>query len=103
MDTKGEYYETIKDILSDCLKWIGIVVCILSLVSFFISSEWIIKTLFEVEMEHSIMDDSDASTLIKKVEIYMLEFAFWLKELPVVAKIIGAVVGGIIWYFSIED
>lgn len=94
--------ETVKEIASYFLKWIGIVVCALCAVSFFINSEWVAKQILETQMNYS-NDDSDASNLLYKIEIFMIDTAIWLKKLPTTIKIIGLVLGGLLWFSNSED
>jgi len=81
--------------------WIGVVVCALCAVSFFISTESLVKWVVETEIEHR-GDDSDASVLIYNAKMLMLDLGLWLKNLPTVAKIAGVIVGGILWFSNAD-
>ena len=102
MKKQNETEETIKKISSYFLKWVGIVMCILCAVSFFITTEWVLKTLMETEREFRI-SDSDASKFFYYFQLYILEFAIWLKKLPLIIKIIGFIVGILICVSNTDD
>jgi hypothetical protein len=94
--------DTVKEITSYFLKWIGIVVCILCAVSFFINSEWVAKQIIETQMTYS-NDDSEAANLLYKMEVFMIDAAIWLKKLPTSLKVTGLVLGGLLWFSNSED
>ena len=93
---------TVKEITSYFLKWIGIVVCVLCAVSFFINSEWVAKQILETQMNYS-NDDSEAANLLYKMEVFMIDTAIWLKKLPTSLKITGLVLGGLLWFSNSVD
>jgi hypothetical protein len=93
---------TFKEITNYLLMWIGIVVCVLSAVSLFISTEWAINFLIENEIEFG-NNDSDVNILFTKIGYKMVEFGLWLKKLPIYIKIIGIISGVIIWFSYHED
>ncbi|MFM2139042.1 MAG: hypothetical protein RJA57_1349 [Bacteroidota bacterium] len=82
-------------IASQFIFWVGMLVFGLALVSFFISSEWIVKTYFETLAEVG-SNDSDAANFFQKLVFMLLKFAAWLKQLPMGAKVAGLVIGGLI-------
>jgi hypothetical protein len=87
---------TFKEITNYLLMWIGIVLCFLSAVGFFVSTEWAVKFIIEHELEFGT-NDSEASKLIYLIGVKLVETALWLKKLPVIVKIIGVISGGILW------
>jgi hypothetical protein len=91
-----------KEISNYFIKWIGIVICILSLVGFFISSDSILKLIFEMEADHKI-NDSNAGAFLYSIELFLLNLLIWLKKLPVAAKIVGIIIGGLLWFTHNED
>lgn len=91
-----------KEITSYIFKWIGIVVCVLSIGSIFISTEWILSIILESEKDFG-QDDSDAGVFLKKIGYLIAELGWWLKNLPIYVKISGIVFGGIIWLSNNED
>ena len=93
---------TVKEITSYFLKCIGIVVCVLCAVSFFINSEWAAKQILETQMNYS-NDDSEAANLLYKIEVFMIDTAIWLKKLPISLKITGLVLGGLLWFSNSDD
>ena len=98
---QSEQDETVKEISKYLMMWVGIVVCVLSVVSFFLSTETQVRLLLETELEH-VGDDSDASSLIYNIEIKLLELGIWLKGLPLAAKISGTVLGGLLWFSNAD-
>ena len=100
-NVQSEQDETVKEISKYLMMWVGIVVCVLSIVSFFLSTETLVRLLLETELEH-VGDDSDASGLIYNVEIKLLELGIWLKGLPIAAKISGTVLGGLLWFSNAD-
>jgi hypothetical protein len=98
---QSEQDETVKEISKYLMMWVGIVVCVLSVVSFFLSTETLVRLLLETELEH-VGDDSDASSLIYNIEIKLLELGIWLKGLPLAAKISGTVLGGLLWFSNAD-
>jgi hypothetical protein len=91
-----------REITNYIFKWIGIVVCVLSALSIFVTTEWIVSIILESEMEFG-QDDSDASAFLKNIGYIMAKIGLWLKKLPIYAKISGIVIGGIIWFSNTED
>jgi hypothetical protein len=91
-----------KEISSYLLMWLGIVICILCAVGFFISSEWLITQSINTSNEYR-NDDSNAGNFLYQIEIIMIDIAIWLKNLPVVAKIIGVIVGLILWFTNSNE
>lgn len=98
---QSEQDETVKEISKYLMMWVGIVVCVLSVVSFFLSTETLLRLLLETELEH-VGDDSDASSLIYNIEMKLLELGIWLKGLPLAAKISGTVLGGLLWFSNAD-
>ena len=84
-DAIGSYY----------LFWIGLLILGLSVAALFINTEWVFKSYMEAVLTHG-SNDSDAARFLYEVELKLLEFALWLKKLPVAIKITGVVVGGLI-------
>ena len=97
-----ENEEVIKDMSKLLLFWIGIIICILSIVGFFVSSEWISNSYQKSFSDYS-GNDSNASSFLLNLELYFLKVAGWLKELPIWTKIIGVIWGGIIAASNHED
>lgn len=93
---QAEIDETIKQIGSHLAMWVGIVVCVVSVIAMFLSTETLAKQLIETEMSYA-NNDSDAATFLHTLEMTLIEFGVWLKKLPIGAKIAGIVVGGILW------
>jgi hypothetical protein len=98
----GSDENIVNEISSYLLMWLGIVICILCAVGFFISSEWLLTQSINTSYKYR-NDDSDAGNFLYQVEIIMLNIAIWLKNLPVVAKIIGVIVGGILWFTNSDE
>jgi len=99
---KEEFDELMKLITRVIFKWIGIVVCVLSICSIFISTEWILSGILEIEKDFGQVD-SDAGVLLKKIGYLIAEFMLWLKNLPIYVKISGIIFGGIIWLSNNDD
>jgi len=93
---KNQEENIAKEITSYIFKWIGIVVCVLSICSIFISTEWILSIILESKKDFGL-DDSDAGVLLKKILYSIAKLGLWLKNLPIYVKISGIVFGGIIW------
>jgi hypothetical protein len=98
----SENVEVFKDMSRLFLFWLGVIICLLSVAGFFVSSEWIANNYIKTIAEYS-GDDSNASSLLLEVEIFFLKVASWLKKLPIGAKIAGVVVGGIMAAANHED
>lgn len=98
----SENEEVFKDMSRLFLFWLGVIICLLSVAGFFVSSEWIAKNYLKTIAEYG-GDDSNASSLLLEVEIFFLKVASWLKKLPIWAKIAGVVVGGIMAAANHED
>jgi hypothetical protein len=98
----SENEEVIKDMSKLFLFWLGIIICLLSVAGFFVSSEWIAKNYLKTISDYS-GNDSNASSFLVEVEIFFLKVASWLKKLPIWAKIVGVVVGGIMAAANHED
>lgn len=96
-----ENEDVLKQIFSYFAMWVGIVICVLSALSFFISTETMLRWLLEAEIEHQ-GNDSDASTILYNLQIKLLELGIWLKDLPLAAKIGGVVVGGLLWFSNAD-
>lgn len=102
---------TLNEIFSYFIKWIGIIVFFLCASSFFISTEWLVELILETSSTSSTANnDSDFGQLlvkldefIIKVEEFMINLAIWLKNLPLFARIIGLVVGGLLWIMNYKD
>jgi hypothetical protein len=88
--------DTKVEITNYFLKWIGIIICTLSVVSFFISSEWALNFLIENKIEFG-QNDSDVNRLFANLSANIVVFALWLKKLPIIIKIIGIISGGVLW------
>lgn len=99
---KNQEENIAKEIFSYIFKWIGIVVCVLSICSIFISTEWILSGILEIEKDFGQVD-SDAGVLLKKIGYLIAEFMLWLKNLPIYVKISGIIFGGIIWLSNNDD
>ena len=84
-------------LLKQLFFWIAFIVCALCIFAFFASTDWINSTLDFKK------NDSDAGSLLNELASYLLNFAMWLKELPVWLKIVGASAGGAIAFFSYKD
>jgi len=97
---KGD--NAVREIYTYYIKWLGIIICALCIFSFFVSTNWIITLIKETNQEYG-RTDSDASKFLYTIGIYIAEFGYWLKKLPIILKIIGTVVGGIIWLTHNED
>ena len=92
----------VRGIYNYYIKWLGIIICSLCVFSFFVSTNWIITLIKETNQEYG-RTDSDASKFLYTIGIYIAEFGYWLKKLPIFIKVIGIVVGGIIWVTHNED
>lgn len=92
----------VKEISSYFLKWIGIVVCVLAVVSFFIDSESLTKMILQSDVDHRL-NDSSASNFLQTVEFFIIDVLIWLKKIPIAAKVAGLIVGGIIWFMNDDD
>ena len=92
----------VKEISSYFLKWIGIVVCVLAVVSFFIDSESLTKMILQSDVDHRL-NDSSASNFLQTVEFFIIDVLIWLKKLPIAAKVTGLIVGGIIWFMNNDE
>jgi hypothetical protein len=93
---------TYQEISNYFIKWLGIVVCVLSLIGLFINSESILNLIFEMERDHRL-NDSNAGEILYSIELFMLNLLIWLKKLPIVAKVIGAIIGGLLWFTHNEE
>jgi hypothetical protein len=96
VNDKSDLEEVSNEISNLFLKWLGVIICVLSLVGFFVSTEWAVKFIIEHELEFGT-NDSEASKLIYLIGVKLVETALWLKKLPVIVKIIGVISGGILW------
>ncbi len=92
----------VKEISSYFLKWIGIVICVLAVVSFFLDSESLTKMILQSEVDQRL-NDSSASNFLHMVEFFIIDVLIWLKKLPIAAKVTGLIVGGIIWFMNDDE
>ena len=92
----------VKEISSYFLKWIGIVICVLAVVSFFLDSESLTKMILQSEVDQRL-NDSSASNFLHTVEFFIIDVLIWLKKLPIAAKVTGLIVGGIIWFMNDDE
>ncbi len=92
----------LKDILLHTLKWIGVLLCLSCAASLFIDSEWLNDQYREVRSRYS-GDDSDAATLLYKVEYTIIDAASWMKSLPLLLKICGIGLGYLMLHLGSED
>jgi hypothetical protein len=98
----NENEEVLKDMSKLFLFWVGLIICVLSVAGFFVSSEWIVSSYQKTFLEYS-GNDSNASSFLLDLELTFLKIARWLKDLPIWAKIVGVVVGGIMALANYED
>jgi hypothetical protein len=99
MNQYSETEETIKQIRKYLLMWLGIIVCGLCALSFFITTKGLMSILTQSELDFG-SSDSDVSVLLHNIELNILKFGIWLKSLPLINKVIGFVLGGIIWFLN---
>ena len=99
-DNSGE--DTLRAISSYILMWIGIVMCVLCAAGFFVSTDWLLTQAINASSEYQ-NNDSDAASLLFKIEMIMLDVALWLKNLPVATKVIGIIIGGLLWFSNSDD
>jgi hypothetical protein len=92
-----------EDIYNDFKKWIGILICGLSVIGFFISSDNISDFFWETLSINQTQGDSNASEFLVVIILFLVSVLVWLKKLPIAAKIIGFIVGGIIWLIYADD
>jgi hypothetical protein len=92
----------LKEISSYLFKWIGIIICFLCALGFFISSEWLVTESIKTHTEY-LNNDSNASGFLYQFELLMIDIAVWLKKLPAGAKIVGIITGGILWLVHSDE
>lgn len=66
------------------------------------STGWLLTQAINASSEFQ-NNDSDAANLLFKIEMIMLDVALWLKNLPVATKVIGIIVGGLLWFSNSDD
>jgi hypothetical protein len=77
----------------------GILLAAICIGGMFLSSDWINET-YRSSLSDLNNNDSDAGSFLTGLTSYLLDFAIWLKELPVWGKMIGAIVGGALVFFN---
>jgi hypothetical protein len=87
--------DAFREIFSDIIKWIGFIIAVISFSGLFVSSEWLVKPLYETINDYG-SNDSEASSLLYKLEIELLNIASWLKGLPTGYKVSGIMIGGLL-------
>ena len=92
---------TYQEISNYFIKWLGIVVCVLSLIGLFINSESILKLYYEAQEFRN--DDSNIAQLLFSITSLILKVLVKLKKLPIAAKVIGLILGGILWITHNDD
>jgi hypothetical protein len=100
--SSNENDNTINEIIRDFFKWIGICLCALSAIGFFINSSDIEEMIRETIHDY-ISDDSDAAKFLFKVQMKLSFFLGWLKSRPVVVKILSFALGLYMWLSNSED
>jgi hypothetical protein len=96
---KAEVYNEIK---RQVFFWSGILIAAICISGLFVSSDWI-KDTYHSTMSELDNNDSDAGNILTEALSYILDFAIWLKELPIWIKILGAFGGGAIVFFTYKD
>ena len=91
-----------KEISSYYLMWLGIVLCLLCAVGLFISTEWVLSQTIKTQSQYR-NNDSNVGNLLYQIEVIAIDMAIGLKSLPVIAKIIGLIVGGFLWFSNSEE
>jgi hypothetical protein len=99
---QGEYDEVLNDIKRFALLFGGGLLCAFCIGGLFISSDWINDT-YHNTMSELNNNDSDIVNILTEALSYILDFAIWLKDLPVWTKIIGALCGGTIVLITYYD
>jgi hypothetical protein len=94
--------DTFREIRNYFFKWIGIVVCLLAAIGFFLNSESLTKMILESDLNHRL-NDSSASDFLYTIESFIIDMLIWLKKLPIAAKVTGFIVGGIIWLMNNDE
>ena len=99
---KDENAAVFNDIKRQIYFWLGILIALICIGGFFLSSDWINDT-YRSTMSELDNNDSDIGNILTQLTGYLLDFAIWLKALPVWTKIIGIIVGGAIAILNHDD
>ncbi len=98
----NEFKETLSEIFIDLLKWIGIVICIACVSSLFISTQWVNDQMNDISHRYN-NDDSDVANLLEKIEYLLIDAAIWIKNVPILIRSIGIVLGGFCFFIGPDD